>query len=218
MLHITKHTDGSKMDLMQSISTSTLCNPNCKKNAACKGSICEKCYASTTLKMRKGLNEHLQKNTKILTNSILEFDDLPKIHAVDSIFRFEAFGDLINTNQVINYFNICKKNPKITFSIWTKCPHIIREVLRTEKKPDNLIIIVSSLFINKALNIDNYDFADKVFTVYTADYAIENNIKIGCGFNHCIECQKCYDKENKDIYINELLKSDQKKYLRLLNK
>lgn len=213
-LNITKHTEGTKMDSMLSLSTSVLLNENCKRNATVKGSICEKCYSHTMALRYKGLRENTTHNTEVLTSEIIPTECLPRINA--NIFRFEAFGDLNNETQFINYLNICEFNPRTQFSIWTKCPHIMKKVFDDMgyKKPSNLIILVSSLMINKALDINNYWFADKVFTVYTAEYAIENNISINCGNKHCIDCQMCYS-HNDVVYVNEILKSDLNKYLAL---
>ena len=73
------------------------------------------------------------------------------------------------------------------------------------KKPENLNIIISSLFINKQLNISNYNFADKVFTVYDKKTATDRNININCGARDCSTCLKCYTKNDIKV-INELLK------------
>lgn len=215
-LHITNHSDDTKMEGFKSLSTSCAMNDNCKKNATVKGSICEKCYARTTLKMRKGLDKNLAENTEILNSRVLDFAELPSIN--DIRFRFESFGDLNSTTQFINYLNICKKNPYTTFSIWTKCFWIMAEVFDMGyEKPENLIIIISPLMVNKTYEIDKFPYADKIFTTYTADFAIENNITINCGSRHCIDCLRCYDKNNKEIYINEVVKSQQSKYYKMLN-
>lgn len=203
-LHITKQHTG-KMKGMQSLSTCCQSNANCKRNAAVEGSVCSKCYAMRMTKMYKNLAPCLEKNAKILSEAILPDDKLPKIKV--QYFRFEAFGDLINEIHVKNYFNICKKNPSTKFALWTKNPHIIKKVLDEGKykKPENLKILVSSLFLNKSLDVNQWDFVDKIFTVYTKDYIEENGISINCGNKKCIECKLCYDT-NEVRYINEKVK------------
>lgn len=127
-------------------------------------------------KMYKSLNECLESNTEILTKNIIDWDDLPRIYSL--YFRFESFGDLNNEIQLINYFNICRKNPEVKFALWSKNLFIIDKAIKEgHHKPDNLMIIASSPFLNKIADYSQYEFVDKVFTVYTKD-AIEKKILI----------------------------------------
>lgn len=200
MLHITKKHNG-KMEGMQSLSTSCETNKYCLEHSKIEGSICSKCYAQRQMKMYKNMSECFQRNAKELTSRVLDFDELPLTNVL--YFRFEAFGDLINTTQVINYFNICKKNPNTRFALWTKNPFLIKPV--ADQKPDNLQIIVSSMFINKEIDITKFPFADKVFTVYDKETIKKENIDINCGAKSCLSCHLCYDK-NDVIKIKEKLK------------
>lgn len=202
-LHFTVNHTG-KMQGMASLSTSVCKNERCAKNAQVKGSICEKCFAA---RMAKTYGETFQKpyieNTRILTSEILPMEKLPLINRL--YFRFEAFGDLNNEIQVINYFNICKKNPGVNFALWTKNPDFIEKAIAAgHKKPKNLNIILSSLFVNVERE-NNYDFVDKVFTVYDKETIKEKDIAINCGAKSCLNCLKCY-KKNKVTVINEMLK------------
>ena len=188
---------------MASISTSVCMNERCKKNAQQKGSVCAKCYAHKMMLMYANMEAPLIRNQEILTSSILPLEILPVINVL--YFRFEAFGDLNNATQVINYFNICKKNPQTKFALWTKNPDYIAAAIKQgHEKPSNLIIVLSSLFINKERKT-KYDFVDKIFTVYDADYISEYSIEINCGANNCFSCGLCYNKNNVRI-INEKLK------------
>lgn len=206
-----------KMAGLWSLSTSTLMNPQCAKNAAIVGSICSKCYARTLLKMRKSLREKLEINTRILTAVIIPFECLPIINNL--YFRFEAFGDLMTSKQVVNYFNICKKNPAVNFALWSKNPHLIQAAIDQYKieKPQNLNIIYSPLFMNVCNGetiIKKYPFIDKVFTVYTLEYIQDHpETVINCGGRSCINCLNCY-KKGGNVYVNEMLKQDQKKAIK----
>ena len=201
-LHFTTKHNG-KMQGMVSISTSVTTNERCAKNAKIKGSICEKCFASKQMKVFPSLEAPLVKNQEILTSSVLPMEKLPMINVL--YFRFEAFGDLNNATQVINYFNICKKNPCVKFALWTKNPDYIETAINNgHEKPNNLIIVLSSLFINKERET-KYDFVDKIFTVYDKEYIEKNNIQINCGANNCFSCGLCYNKNNVKL-INEKLK------------
>lgn len=197
-----KHT--GKMKNIQSLNTDCTINPNCLKYCKIDGSICQKCFAQNMHKMYGPAFNYFI-NTEILTAGVLDKEDLPFIYAL--YFRIEAFGDLNNEIQLINYFNICKKNPRVNFALWSKNPQIIKKVIEEYgyKKPKNLNIILSSLFINKEINIDSFDWADKVFTVYDKNYIKENDIEINCGARSCATCLKCY-KKNKIKIINEKLK------------
>lgn len=196
-----------KMTGIQSLSTNTALNERCQKNASVKGSICEHCFAASMLKRYSNLNDKLTSNYELLTSQILSLEDLPII--TNLYFRFEAFGDLATPEQVVNYFNICKVNKRVQFALWTKNPDIIEKAIKKYqiKKPTNLNIIFSSLFMNTVneKTANKYSFIDKIFTVYDADYITENDVKINCGARSCLTCLKCYTK-NKTRYISEKLK------------
>lgn len=215
-LHITTH-DG-KMQHIHSISTSTLLNENCRERAKNVLSICHYCYSEALTKCRKQLEARLKGNTELLTKSVIPFEELPTI--TDDIFRFESFGDLMNSTQVKNYFNICRKNPFTTFALWTKNPAFIDMAIKAgSAKPENIIIIYSSPIIGApAVNakvLQRFPFIDKCFTVFTPEQA--ENVIINCGSRSCFTCRKCYSKDDKTFYINEQLKGVSKKALAFLD-
>ena len=202
-LHFTTKHNG-KMKGMQSLSTSCLCNKYCQAYSKDPRKVCFKCYAQTQMKYQTTMQPCFEKNTKILTESIIDKNYLPYINA--AIYRYEAFGDIQNEIQVINYFNICKKNKHVKFALWTKNPGIIsRAIKHGNVKPKNLQIVLSSHYLNEQVDIDRYDFVDKIFTVYTKEFIKENNININCKAESCLACQKCYHKSN-EVYINEELR------------
>ena len=202
-LHFTINHTG-KMLGMSSLSTSSLCNKYCQEYAKDEEKICSHCYAQAQMKMYKNMQGCLAKNTELLCESIIPEERLPIINRL--WFRFEAFGDINNTTQVINYFNICKKNPKVHFALWTKNPGIIQQVLESEEyiKPDNLQIVYSSPYLNKPVE-KKWEFVDKIFTVYDKHFIEENDIVINCGAKSCLLCNKCY-RATEEVYINEKLK------------
>ena len=201
-LHFTTNHSG-KMSGMVSISTSVTTNERCAKNAQIPGSICEKCFAAKQMRVFPTMEKPMVENQRILTSEILPPEKLPIINNL--YFRFEAFGDLNNATQVKNYFNMCYKNPGVKFALWTKNPDFIAEAIADGyNKPDNLNIILSSLFINQERK-NRFDFVDKVFTVYDPQYIEENNVDINCGARNCFSCGLCYEKNNISV-INEKLK------------
>ena len=208
-IHFTMKHNG-KMSGMVSLSTSPMKNTFCQNRSKCNGTICQKCYAMRMSKMYSKLEKRLVKNFEVLTSQIIPVEKMPLLNVLK--FRFESFGDVQNEIQIINYFNLCKKNPNVQFTIWTKNMSIFAKLFQNGyngikyNKPKNLIIIISSPFVNKAVNIKDYKFADKVFTVYSKEYAKENGVVANCHRMSCMVCQKCYNKKDKTVYINELLK------------
>ena len=201
-LHFTVNHTG-KMEGMASVSTSVTTNERCKKNAQVKGSICEKCFAAKQMRVFPSMEKPMVENQRILTSEILPAEKLPTINNL--YFRFEAFGDLNNATQVKNYFNICYKNPRVKFALWTKNPDYIAEAIRDGyEKPKNLNIVLSSLFLNQERK-NPFPFVDKVFTVYAPDYIEANNVDINCGARSCFTCGLCYEKNDVSV-INERLK------------
>lgn len=205
LLHLTENHTG-KMEGFASLSTCCLNNTLCMTRKANKETICSHCYASAMLKRYSNLTLALQNNTEILTTRVLSNDELPVLNY--RFFRLEAFGDLNNGIQVINYFNLCKKNPDTDFALWTKNPWLIAQVIKEgNEKPGNLNIIFSSIFTNKVNTVvaNRYDFIDKVFTVYDKNHAQE--VEINCGSKKCMDCKRCYRHHEGPVeYINELVK------------
>lgn len=215
----TKHS--GKMEGMVGLSTSVKVNHlcNCRKNI--KGSICEHCFAETmNNQYGKSFQDCFIRNTKLLTENIIPVSEMPLLNV--AFFRFESFGDLNNDIQVINYFNLCSANKNTRFALWTKNPGLIAMAIRKGyKKPSNLNIGLSSMFVNKVADPSRFPFVDFVFTVFTAEFAAENNVNVNCGAKQCLSCLKCYKGMNRNktvVYINEILKDESKKYEKMLAK
>lgn len=196
-----------KMAGMISISTSTIENDFCAKMASIENSVCSHCYARLQFQYFPSMKNKYAESTIDLTSRALSWDEIPVITSNNEVCRLEAFGELNNEIQVINYFQICYKNPSINFAIWTKRPELIASVLNSGiSKPENINIIWSTLMINGTPNTTKYDFVDGYFTVYTPEYAEEHNIEINCGGRLCNDCLNCYDYHDGIFIINELLK------------
>lgn len=140
-----------KMTGMLSLNTSCLTNPNCKAFSKVEGSICQKCYSHKLLSCRQNVSKCFEQNAFELTTRILTNEEINKNFRFYNInfFRFEAFGDLMNDNQLLNYVNIAKANKNIKFALWTKNISIINDVFSKVKQPKNLQLVLSSLYINK---------------------------------------------------------------------
>ena len=203
-VHITTKMNG-KMEGMMSLSTSPLLNPICQARRFCDGSICVKCYAGAMCGRFSGLAKVLEKNTEVLTTTEIPTEEFPLVNA--HAFRLESFGDVQNEIQVKNYFNFCRRNRRTLFAAWTKNYSIYNDVIESGvKKPNNLILIISSPMINQEADLSLCPHADKVFTVYDKEYAKKNNVVINCGARSCLSCMQCYSRTGSPTIINELLK------------
>lgn len=191
-----------KMESIPSISTSCLANPFCLQRMKDGDSICAHCFAETTLNRYKDCGKNMLSNTYLLTESILDLDLLPKFPNV-RIVRIESFGDVANVTQAINYCNLCKVNPLVTFAWWSKNVAIIAKAFDMVGKPKNVILIESSPKVNEKKTASSH-YVDKVFTVYSKEYIIENNLDINCGARCCATCGRCYRKDTESDVREQL--------------
>ena len=212
LVNVTKHS--GKMEGIPSISTSCILNSRCQKRVSCDKSVCHNCFAHSYMKFRKELREALERNYHILTERLLTKKEIGDLNINSSFFRLEAFGDLNNNIQLINYINICKFYRYTRFALWTKNVDILLSIFSQKKyrKPKNLSLIISSPLLNVAFPISFVEKVNKVvhidvvFTVYTKEFATNHNVIINCGAKHCLSCLQCYKGDRETIYINEQLK------------
>lgn len=200
----TEHT--GKMTGIQSLSTSCLTNEHCQKAHKNVNSICHYCFSFAQMKRYANMAPKFARNGERLSAAIL--DVVPEIPV--QYFRFESFGDLINSTQAANYMLIAKHNPDVKFAWFTKRPQIIAEAIKAGYQvPENVTVILSSYLMNKPRrDYALYPFVNKVFTVY--DYKSETaaageGVTINCGARSCFGCRRCYGREG-DFYVNELKK------------
>lgn len=207
----TKHT--GKMNGLWSVSTSPTLNPHCLERRKNGATVCAHCFAFRQLGRYKSQGEKLIRNTALWTKTLYSPSYMPEIKS--DLFRLEAFGDIINTTQVLNYFALCIRNPRVKFALWTKNPQIVWQALETNgyKKPQNLVIVYSSPALNRpADNMlklytmpNGRGMIDKVFTVYTADAIERDGVRINCGARSCNSCRRCYSKRT-GAFVNEKIK------------
>lgn len=189
MIHVSTTLRG-KMAGMTAISTNL--TRRCAKRSKVKGSVCSHCYVNRTpAHWAKPVRSVFERNAALLRGSVLPIEDLPTLTA--QYCRLEALGELENKTQLINYYNIARKNPNTRFVLWTKEVAIAQSV----DKPANVTLIYSSPMIDKRATLPKG--FNKVFTVYSTDTG-----NINCGGRKCIECLRCYKGNTR--YINELKK------------
>lgn len=199
-LHIClKH--GGKMAGIHSLSTNSMLNPFCIAHQKIDGCVCQHCYAVNLIKSRPSMFIPLTVNQLLLSNFIINPSILPVIDC--DMFRFEAFGDLGNVFQVINYMNIARKeeNKNVMMALWTKNPVIIKRAFESmggtwqENKPENLQMVFSGFKLNQDISLEKlqelFPFIDRTFIVYSD----ESKAIINCGKRDCHGCKQCYLKE-----------------------
>lgn len=205
-IHLTVHQKG-KLEGIVSINTSTLQNDFCNK-AGCREvnrknrqqvNVCELCYAERNEKLRRQLEVCLEKNTKIFSTKLLLEEELPIFN--NAYVRFHSFGEFINDLHLQNFLNIAKKNPQTIFCLMTKRPEMVMKY----PKLKNIIYICSSPIINNIKKTDILNYFDKIFTVFTKEFAEENKIKINCSGYSCMTCKRCYTRKGTK-FLNEILR------------
>ena len=221
-LHWTTKHQG-KMAGMVSLSTTCKCGTICPARIAAAGnaaekikadplrddvSICGLCFSDRQQDYQKSMTLPLARNFDILNGGIIHEDWIPTVNAV--FVRGESFGDFASVNAVINFWNICRKNPLINMTAWTKnVGFFLQAVKQGYKKPDNFHLGQSSRFINRPAEVSPAaaGLVDFVFTVYTTEFAALHNITINCGARSCLGCLRCYTGFNGTAkHVNELLK------------
>lgn len=210
-IHVSDYMSG-KMEGIPSISTSCLDNPICIERMKNGESVCMHCFAAALLECRKNVREGVKRNFDLLNKEVLPLEYLPRFRNV-SIVRIESFGDVASVTQALNYINICKVNPDITFAAWTKNANIWNEAIKRAGKPENLSMVYSSFKLNIPANPEEYftkdgeNHFDHIFTVFdkaTADFYGDGFIN--CGARDCATCRRCYRKDPQKFNIKEQLK------------
>lgn len=184
-----------KMQGLSSINTNTMTNLYCLHKCSFKG----ECYSKKHINRFRNNADAWQLNSDKLSNSIIDYDLLPKFFNT-KVIRFHSHGELINRNHLRNFVNICDKNNDVIFTLWTKRNDLIKEFFNTNSKPDNLILIFSNSKFNAPMKKIPLYF-DKTFNVITKD----SQIKANC-IGKCKDCMICYTKDSKETQIIEVLK------------
>lgn len=192
-----------KLDGLRAISTNTKTNAYCiKQNASGDPTnICTKCYSHTMLgSYRKNMAPALQRNSDALSLRVLAAEELPRI--IDSVFRFDAHGELINETHLANLCAITKRNPGTSFALWTKRNDLVSKYFRTHDKPANLILIYSNPKISHIMAKPPKYFDRTFNNVLEHEYVERQN----CTGQQCKDCLLCYTPNNGVTTIVEKVK------------
>jgi len=174
-----------KLVEIPAINTNTLTNEFCQKmHSSCEKCICWDCYSFAMLEgSRKNCQPAWQLNSEILSGGLLGYP-LPQFNSL--YVRFDGHGELINETHFINYLLITEHNPKSTFSLFTKRHKLVKRVLETRKKPQNLILVYSNPIVDRITD-KKPQYFNKVFNTTT-----EKSTRDNCTGRKCIECLACY--------------------------
>ena len=209
-IHVTTHNKSTKMAGIQSIGTTSLVNPICRKRKEMCDGICSHCYADSLCKIRTSLNQHLAENYEKLTSRLLSPTEAAAVPVTSVIARIESFGDVANVTQARNYIRIIRAHKWIHFGIWSKNWGIWLAAFKKEGKPRNCTYVHSSMHVNFADGVHPFmqKYVDHVFTVWDKKLyprVIAANPASECAGLSCAKCQKCYRKGGS-YYINERLR------------
>jgi len=187
-----------KMKGIPALNTDTTTNKFCIAMSKKKDTICSECYSWNMLTtFRKNAVPRFQLNSRILSERVLDFNELPRPNG--NIARFNAHGELINTNHAQNMVNYALFYPKVTFTLWTKKKALIQSFFNKCDKPSNLILIYSNPAVGIVYKQVPKHF-DKVFNVVES-----NSESVNCS-GDCIDCLKCYDTNDLTEQITEIIK------------
>ena len=186
-----------KLVEIPAINTNTLTNKFCQKmHSSCEKCICWDCYSFAMLEgSRKNCQPAWQLNSEILSGGLLGYP-LPQFNSL--YVRFDGHGELINETHFINYLLITEHNPKTTFSLFTKRHKLVKKVLETRKKPQNLILVYSNPIVDRITDKIPYHF-DKVFNTTTEKSTRDNSTG-----KKCVECLACYTHTGENVLIEKV--------------
>jgi hypothetical protein len=201
IIHVSISRDEGKIIGISSINTLPQLNEFCENMSKNKACICSECYAIRALETyRKNAVPCYVLNSLILVQPI-PIEKLPVIKT--ELGRFNAFGELFNMVHLENLLNICRKNPLVKFSLFSKRLDLICKI---ENKPGNLTIVYSNPKIDSPIKkVVPCSGIDIVFNVLSPAYIETNNAekKVNCS-GTCNDCRLCYNSSKKVIY--EVLK------------
>ena len=205
------HESGKIEDIYSFDSSATNCSfcAKMRKLAETDDSIiCRYCYDFSQEAYRfAALNRHTL-NMIIMQSVDFTVEELAMLPA-GYINRVNSSGDCANQIYANNMVKLAIAFPLSHVAVWTKAPGFYINACRKYGKPANLVLIKSSVHIDKPDILP--EFFDYVFTVYFDKDKIESALNAGaceCNGKKCKECGfKCYLKKwESGANIAELLR------------
>ena len=223
-LHISK--GSFKLDKIDNISTNTLTNDYCIKQNKKDNIICKVCYSFKGLNFRKSMIPLLQNNSDLLSKNIIDEKFLPIIYNIYFRFNshgeiineihLQNLINIVNKNKHCNFALWSKRNDIIKkyFDKNVKPENLIliysnSKLNKPMNKPPkyfdktfNNVIKLSykdyfkkyTMFIDKKDIDKNFKSnIKKQYDIYKNDFNKMNNVNC---YEKCIDCLKCYTKNN----------------------
>ena len=230
-LHISK--GAFKLDKIDNISTNTKTNDYCIKQNKKQNTICFKCYSFKGLEFRKNMIPLLQNNSDLLSKNIIDINFLPTIYNIYFRFNSHGelinethlinLINIVNKNKHCNFALWSKRNDIIKkyFDNNAKPDNLIliysnSKLNKPMHKPpkyfnktfNNVVKLSYKDYFEKYTMFIDDDLIDsklkrnikKQYDIYKNDF--NKNNKVNC-FEKCIDCLKCYTKNNITTIIEK---------------
>lgn len=155
--------------------------------------ICAFCYDHKYESYRVNVENRHKLNMLIMSTVEFEEDELALI-PVTQITRINSSGDIVNEIHARNMIKVCLMNPFVNFGFWAKHTLPVIKACDSLGKPENCVLIQSSIYIGKAAKLQRY--FDYTFTVYATEEDLQEALRQGgveCNGKMCADCGwNCY--------------------------
>ena len=202
-----------KLEGLRSLNSAVTENMTCLFRMQDAHTVCANCYAVGMLKCRKGLKDNTELNGRILQAAIIPMEYWPRIN--DLVFRIESFADVSSIVHAMNYIHFMRRNENTIFGVWTTNAGFWDVAIKRIGRPKNTSFILSSRVLNRPEDAEQtkarFPWVNAIFTVFSLNFAADNNVQITCGGRRCVDCMVCYNSKDADnvVMVHELLKSHQ---------
>ena len=169
--------------------------------------ICNYCYDFHQESYKIFVANRHKLNLLIFSSVEFTVEELKTIHVTEEN-RGNSSGETPNKTYAINILNSAYAHPDKRFAHWAKNTHPIVAACDEIGKPENLVLVQSSIRIG--IPDKKARYFDYVFTVYPDKKSCAEAIKNGaspCNGLKCIECKKkCYYATHTSDQIAEVLR------------
>lgn len=172
------------------------------KMAKIKGSICSNCYANK--------NNYHRFKANIMPMQLKRLDSIQSDNWVNAMiklignqpyFRWHDSGDIQSVDHFNKICQIAEAMPNTKFWIPTREYDIIKEYVKTNVIPSNLIVRLSAMFVDKAVIMPKS--LQNISNVVISNVHSINPIGTECeSYKHggkCNDCRKCWNADIKAI-------------------
>jgi hypothetical protein len=160
-----------------------------------EGSVCEKCYAHVGNYRYPTVQNALYRRLDSIVDPRWTNAMITLIKG-ERYFRWHDSGDFQDETHLRNIFDVCKGTPKTRHWAPTREYQIVKNVLKSRKKPRNLALRLSGHMIDEAgpvklarrLGCTISEVRTKNYTCPAPDQG-----------NNCGDCRKCWDNRVMNV-------------------